>query len=206
MKLVQIAGYLGSGKTTLIIALSKGLSANGEKVAILVNDVGEVSVDGKVMQEYGLTVKDIGGGCICCQVAGSMLKTLEKLADNLNPDLVIIEPTGMAVPNSIRQTVMSLAAKKIDLVIGPTIVLLDTTRSEKLLTYETLKRLITTQLVDADIIALSKVDSASPDSLERAAASAHDINPKAEIITLSARTGEGLSRLVETVRNITVQA
>jgi G3E family GTPase len=54
VKLVQIAGYLGSGKTTLILALSKSLSEEGQKVAILVNDVGEVPVDGKVMQEYGL--------------------------------------------------------------------------------------------------------------------------------------------------------
>jgi G3E family GTPase len=59
VKLVQIAGYLGSGKTTLILALSKSLSEEGQKVAILVNDVGEVPVDGKVMQEYGL---EPGGG------------------------------------------------------------------------------------------------------------------------------------------------
>ena len=60
MKIVLIAGYLGSGKTTLIIALSKQLAGQGTKIAILVNDVGAVPVDGAVMQEYGLTVKDIG--------------------------------------------------------------------------------------------------------------------------------------------------
>jgi G3E family GTPase len=68
MKVVQIAGYLGSGKTTLIIAMSRLIAGAGKKVAILVNDVGAVPIDGKVMEEYGLTVKDIGGGCICCQV------------------------------------------------------------------------------------------------------------------------------------------
>jgi len=206
MKLVQIAGYLGSGKTTLIIALSKALAGSGSRVAILVNDVGEVSVDGKVMQEYGLTVKDIGGGCICCQVAGSMLNTLEKLAHSVNPDIIIIEPTGMAVPNSIRQTVLMLSAKRIDLAIGPTVVLFDTTRFEKLLTYETLKRLITTQLTDADIIALSKTDSVSAEAAGRAADAVRQINPKAEIIRLSTRTGEGLERLVGAVQEITVQA
>ncbi len=197
MKLVQIAGYLGSGKTTLIIALSKTLVEQGSKVAILVNDIGEVSVDGKVMQEYGLTVKDIGGGCICCQVAGSMLKTLEKLASGPQPDIVIIEPTGIAVPNSIRESVRILASKRIDLVIGPTIVLFDATRSAKLLTYETLKRLISTQLRDADIIAISKVDSVPQEGVENACASVREINPTAETITLSTRTGDGVARLVD---------
>src|SRR5574337_204530 len=98
MKIVQIAGYLGSGKTTLILALSKQFAAEGTRVAILVNDVGAVPVDGAVMKEYGLTVKDIGGGCICCQVSGSLLKTLEALARDVRPDIVIIEPTGIAVP------------------------------------------------------------------------------------------------------------
>src|SRR5215471_7525880 len=106
MKIVLIAGYLGSGKTTLIIALSKKLAGEGSKVAILVNDVGVVPVDGAVMQEYGLTVKDIGGGCICCQVVGSLMKTIETLATGVRPDIVIIEPTGIAVPDSIRQTVL----------------------------------------------------------------------------------------------------
>src|SRR5512142_685093 len=133
MKVVQIAGYLGSGKTTLIIALSKQIARDGTRVAILVNDVGVVPVDGPVMQEYGLTVKDIGGGCICCQVAGSMLKTLEKLASGPNPDIIIIEPTGIAVPHSISETVIGLASKKIEISLGPTIVLFDTSRSEKLL-------------------------------------------------------------------------
>jgi G3E family GTPase len=205
MKLVQIAGYLGSGKTTLIIALSKGLSGQGKQVAILVNDVGEVSVDGSVMQEYGLTVKDIGGGCICCQVAGSMLKTLELLANGPNPDIIIIEPTGMAVPKAIKETVLMLSVKKVTIEIGPTIVLFDMTRSEKLLTYDTLKRLITTQLKDADIIALSKVDMVSEEAIGHAGETVHLITPKADIIRLSTRTGTGLTGLVRSVVKATVR-
>lgn len=206
MKLVQIAGYLGSGKTTLIIALSKSLSEQGKKIAILVNDVGAVPVDGKVMQEYGLTVKDIGGGCICCQVAGNMLKTLGLLAKGMNPDIIIIEPTGMAVPNAIKKTVVDNTAGRIDISIGPTIVLFDTTREEKLLTYDTLKRLVTTQLLDADIIALSKVDITSEEAVAHARQSVHRINPRAEIITVSTRTGEGLANLINAVQEMTIQA
>jgi len=53
VKLVQVAGWLGSGKTTLIIALGRGLSDRGKKIAIVVNEIGAVPVDGRVVQECG---------------------------------------------------------------------------------------------------------------------------------------------------------
>lgn len=205
MKLVQIAGWLGSGKTTLIIALGKGLSEKGVRVAILVNEIGAIPVDGKVVQEYGLTVKDIGGGCICCQVAGNMLKTLRLLSEGLNPDIVIIEPTGVAVPSSIRDAILS-GARQMQISMGPTIVLFDTTREGKLLNYDSLKRLVTTQLKDADIIALSKVDMVSEEVLKRAGEAVHLINPDARLINLSTLKGDGLSALIQASYGMTVAA
>jgi G3E family GTPase len=205
VKLVQIAGYLGSGKTTLILALGKRLSEEGKKVAILVNDVGEVSVDGKVMQEYGLAVKDIGGGCICCQVAGNMRKTLGLLAKNYEPHITIIEPTGVAVPNAIREAAR-LDTANFEITFGPTIVLFDTTRAEKFLTYDTLKRLVNTQLRDADIIALNKVDAAPEDKIQQSKESAHLINPNAKIMRLSNRTGEGFAGIIQAVRDMKLSA
>ena len=199
MKLVQIAGYLGSGKTTLIIALAKMMAEPGLKTAVIVNDVGEVPVDGRVMEEFGLTVKEIGGGCICCQVAGNMLRTLEFLAKGPRPDLIFVEPTGMAVPKTIRENVLPGAAKN-GIVMGPTIVLLDATRAEKLLSYDTLKRLVTTQLRDAEIIALSKADRVPPEILEKTSDAAVQINPSAAVLELSAYTGEGLAELAGAVR------
>lgn len=202
MKLVQIAGYLGSGKTTLILALSKKLAEEGQKVAILVNDVGEVPIDGKVMQEYGLKVKDIGGGCICCQVAGNMRKTLGLLAKTYEPDITIIEPTGIAVPNAIKEAVGPEAAK-FQITFGPTIVLFDTTRAEKFVTYDPLIRLVSTQLKDADIIALNKVDAAPEDKIEYSKEFVQGINPDAKIMKLSSRTGEGFEVIVKAVRDFT---
>jgi G3E family GTPase len=174
-------------------------------VAILVNDVGEVPVDGKVMQEYGLAVKDIGGGCICCQVAGNMRKTLGLLVKNYEPDITIIEPTGVAVPNAIREAAR-LDTANFEITIGPTIVLFDTTRAEKFLTYDTLKRLVNTQLRDADIIALNKVDAAPEDKIEHAKEAVHLINPNAKIMRLSNRTGEGFAGIIEAVRDMKLSA
>lgn len=205
MKIVLIAGYLGSGKTTLIIALSRQLAGQGTKIAILVNDVGAIPVDGAVMQEYGLTVKDIGGGCICCQVAGNLMKTLETLAASVRPDLVIIEPTGIAVPDAIRQTVL-LSARKYPMEVGHTIVLFDTSRAAKLLTYDTLKRLVSLQIRDATIIGLSKSDLVTTEELEAATRAVHEINEVAEVIRISTVSEEGLTLLVGRIRGAVVTA
>ncbi len=204
MRLVQVAGWLGSGKTTLIIALSKGLSRKGVKVAVLVNEIGAIPVDGRVIQDYGLTVKDIGGGCICCQMAGSMMKTLRLLQEGPNPDIVILEPTGIAVPNAVKEMVLSAASREISL--GPTIVLFDTTRAAKLLGYETLQRVVTTQLKDADIIALSKSDAITDEALAKAGESVRVINPRAQIIRLSVTNGDGMEALTQAVEEMTVPA
>ncbi|VAX16777.1 hypothetical protein MNBD_NITROSPINAE03-404 [hydrothermal vent metagenome] len=203
MKLVQIAGYLGSGKTTLILALVRIIAGKGQKVAILVNDIGEVPVDGKVMEEFGLTVKDIGGGCICCQVAGNLRSTLKTLAREIDPDMVIIEPTGMAVPGAVKE-VAGYVRSTVDISFGPTIVLFDTTRAGKLLTYETLERLVTTQLKGADIIALSKVDAIENAEVDSARQAVSKFNPNAEIIRLSTISGEGLDDLAEAALNVTI--
>jgi G3E family GTPase len=205
MRLVQVAGWLGSGKTTLIIALAKGLSRKGIKVAVLVNEIGAIPVDGRVIQDYGLTVKDIGGGCICCQMAGSMMKTLKLLREGPDPDIVILEPTGIAVPHAVKEMVLS-AASSTEITLGPTIVLFDTTRAAKLLGYETLQRAITTQLQDADIIALSKSDAITDQSFVTAKESVSGINPRAQLIRLSVMNGDGMAALTQAVEEMTVSA
>jgi len=205
MRLVQVAGWLGSGKTTLIIALSKGLSRKGVKVAILVNEIGAIPVDGRVIQDYGLTVKDIGGGCICCQMAGSMMKTLRLLREGPDPDIVILEPTGIAVPHAVKEMVLSVATSG-EMTLGPTIVLFDTTRAAKLLSYETLQGVITTQLKDADIIALSKSDAIADVDFAHAGESVRVINPRAQIVRLSVSNGEGMAELTQAVEGMAVQA
>ncbi|MDH4183317.1 MAG: hypothetical protein OEV92_03775 [Nitrospinota bacterium] len=194
MKLVQVAGYLGSGKTTLILDLVRAMAVDGVKVAILVNDVGEIPVDGKVLSLSGMTVKDIGGGCVCCQVAGNLMKTLETLGTTQKPDIVIVEPTGIAVPESIRETAR-MASRRVKVTLGPVIVLFDTTRVDKLISYDTINRLVARQVNDADIVALSKVDAASEEAIAKSAAEVTRINPKARILRLSAESGEGIEEL-----------
>ena len=133
------------------------------------------------------------------------MKTLETLAASVRPDIVIIEPTGIAVPDAIRQTVL-LSARKNPMEMGHTIVLFDTSRAAKLLTYDTLKRLVSLQIRDATIIGLSKSDLVTTEELEAATSAVREINGAAEIVRISTVSEEGLSLLAGRVRGAAVPA
>ena len=201
MKIVQIAGYFGSGKTSLVVALSRMAAEAGLKVAILGNESGAAPGAG----EGGLTVTDIGGGCICCQVAGQLIRAIEALARDARPDLVLIEPKGVAVPGAIRDAV-TLCAKRAGAMLGPTVVLFDATQAAKLLAYDSTQRLVRTQLLDATIIALSKVDGVDAAALDLLEKTAREINAAAEIVRLSVVTGEGLPYLAGRLHQIAAAA
>ncbi|MEM4235327.1 MAG: GTP-binding protein, partial [Candidatus Methanomethylicaceae archaeon] len=156
MKVIQLAGFLGSGKTTAIIAISRRIASDGKKVAIIVNEIGDVPVDAKIVSEYGLNVRDIGGGCICCELLVSLAYTLEELAKSHSPDYVFIEPSGVSIPSSIKNGIGFV--KSFDIECGPVIVLFDGERGQEQLMDEDLGKFIKRQLAGGDIVAINKID------------------------------------------------
>jgi G3E family GTPase len=199
MKITQVAGFLGCGKTTLMLRLSKDLAEGGErKVALVVNEIGEIPVDGKVMEESGMRVMDIGGGCICCEVASTFAKTVYGLYRDFKPDHMLVEPTGVAVPHQVKLAAR-MSSRDAKITLGPAIVLFDATRPAELLDMDMLGQLVTTQVKDADVVAISKADSVPESELEEAADKVRALNGKAEILRLSSFTGLGLDRIKEII-------
>lgn len=198
MKIVQIAGFLGSGKTTLLLQVARALGQRDLKVALVVNEIGEIPVDGKVMEESGMKVKDIGGGCICCEVASTFAKTLSQLYRDFGPDLVLVEPTGVAIPRQVKAAA-AMGSRSAKVEMGPVIVLFDATRPDELLDMELMGRLVTSQLVDADIVAVSKVDAVSEAEAQAATEAAAQVIPGAEFIRVSAVSGQGMDVLIERI-------
>lgn len=195
MKITQIAGFLGCGKTTLLLKLSQVLRGNDErKVALVVNEIGEIPVDGKIMEESGMTVKDIGGGCICCEVASSFAKTLSQLYRSFKPDHVLVEPTGVAVPHQVKLAA-KMGGRDAKISLGPAVVLFDATRPAELLDMDMLGQLVTTQIKDADIIAVSKVDAVDEAAVQDSARQIRDYNTTADIVNLSSFNELGIDRL-----------
>ncbi len=199
MKITQIAGFLGCGKTTLLLKLSKKLADDGRrKVALVVNEIGEIPVDGKIIEESGMQVKDIGGGCICCEVAATFAKTIYRLYKDFSPDHVLVEPTGVAVPHQVKLAAR-MSGRDARISLGPAIVLFDATRPAELLDLDMLGQLVTTQVKDADIIAISKVDAVGEAAVSESAEKVAGINPEAGVIRLSSFTGQGVTDLVEAI-------
>jgi G3E family GTPase len=199
MKITQIAGYLGCGKTTLVLKLSQALADDGkQKVALVVNEIGEIPVDGKIVEESGMQVKDIGGGCICCEAGPAFGKTLVALYKNFGPDHVLVEPTGVAVPHQVKSAAR-MAGRDAKIALGPVIVLFDATRPAELLDLEMLGRLVVAQVRDADYIAISKVDLVDEAAIEESKDHVTEFNDRAEILKLSSFTGEGIDYLVEVI-------
>lgn len=201
MLITQIAGFLGCGKTTLMLQLSRQLADGGQrKVALVVNEIGEIPVDGKIIEESGMQVKDIGGGCICCEVAATFAKTIYAIYREFKPEHVLVEPTGVAVPHQVKLAAR-MSGRDAKISIGPAIVLFDATRPTELLDMDMLGQLVTTQVRDADVIAISKVDAVEPAAVADAAVKVAEINSRADIIHLSSFTGLGIDGLVDRILN-----
>jgi G3E family GTPase len=199
MKITQIAGFLGCGKTTLLLKLSRNLAGEGtRKVALVVNEIGEIPVDGKIMEESGMQVKDIGGGCICCEVASTFAKTIYRLYKDFKPDHVLVEPTGVAVPHQVKLAAR-MGGRDAKISLGPAIVLFDATRPAELLDMDMLGQLVTTQVKDADIIAISKIDAVDDEAIKDAVLRVGEHNNRAATVSLSSFSGQGVDLLVSEI-------
>ena len=103
-----ITGFLGSGKTTLIRNIIT--QANGKRLALIVNEFGDIGMDGDMFQECGADncsaddIIELANGCICCTVADDFLPSIQKLlAQDPQPDHIIIETSGLALPQPLVQ-------------------------------------------------------------------------------------------------------
>lgn len=198
MKIAQIAGFLGSGKTTALMKIVDGLTRMGHRIAIVVNDVGDISVDARFIEAHGLKAKEISGGCICCQIAGSFAETLAKLHDSFDPDIVIVEPSGVAIPWGLKRAAEYSEAKTVvHIEHAPVITLVDATRIEVLM--KAVRRLVETQIREADICFVNKVDAATDEQIRMTEEAIREMNPAAVIRHMSAVTGEGVDFAVEQI-------
>lgn len=89
------AGLLGCGKTTLIRRLLQ-TEYQGKKVAIIENEIGKVNLDGLAVQAAGVTVREMTSGCVCCTIQGEFTRAIDLLVMEVDPEIIIIEPTGAA--------------------------------------------------------------------------------------------------------------
>ena len=156
-----ITGFLGVGKTTTIQHLLKHKPAE-QTWAVLVNEFGEIGVDGALLQDSGALLKQVPGGCMCCVQGVGMRVGLNELIKQ-KPDRILIEPTGLGHPKQIMQTLQDeIFAKYLD--IRATITMVDpaTVKDPRYLENEN----FVAQAQIADVIVANKVEKASPAQID----------------------------------------
>lgn len=155
-----IGGYLGAGKTTLVNQMLR--QADGLKLAVLVNEFGELPIDEDLIEAQDDDLISIAGGCICCSFGSDLSAALIKLAGaRTAPDHIIIEASGVALPGSIAHTISILPAFRVEGIC----VLADCANARTLAQDEYVGDTIERQFSDADLLILTKSDLVEPSGL-----------------------------------------
>lgn len=148
-----IGGYLGAGKTTLVNHLLR--HGNGIRLAVLVNEFGDLPIDSDLIENQHDNVINISGGCVCCSYGSDLMSALIDLKDRVpRPDHLLIEASGVSMPSGIAQSVKLLPSYTIDSVI----VLADAETAYQQANDRYLGDTIERQLKAADIVILNKID------------------------------------------------
>ena len=105
MKVTVIGGYLGAGKTTLVNRWLRQAQAQGRRIAVLVNDFGEIGIDADLILAQSDDVLELAGGCVCCSFGSDLMAALLRLAErNPAPAHVLIETSGVALPGAVARS------------------------------------------------------------------------------------------------------
>jgi G3E family GTPase len=198
MKILIVAGFLGSGKTTLILSTIERLNEiSGQEAAIIVNNFGTVGIDGKMMEKYGLEVKEVMGGCICCSLGPYLLDTVQKLAITMEPELMVIEPSGIADPQQILDTLEDYQGPELDFI--RTISVMDVERFDQISRY--MGRPFEHQVRSSEVIVLNKIDEVDENSINQVEERLREIGFEGSIVRASATERMNMDDVVKAMVN-----
>ena len=183
MELVLVSGFLGSGKTTMLLStVDQIIESTGKKVVIIKNDFGNMGVDAKIMEKAGLPVKELPSGCICCTMGVDFLKTLNAVAVEFNPDLVFVEPSGLANPQSILSFMDNYRGPAFSRI--RVMIIVDAVRFN--LVSRAMPAPMERQLTAGDVIVINKIDEATEGQIEEIRKLMERLGLKKQIILASA--------------------
>ena len=195
MKIYILGGFLGSGKTTLLMKMADMFINKGKKVSILVNEAGDIGVDGATINSQGYNAVELPNGCICYSMVRTMHESLMKIKSEIAPDILIIEPTGIAFPGMVREAIELIDyGEEFIQIIG----IFDGPRFK--LFVEKKKDFYKKQLMDSDILVMNKMDLTPDDVKEEAIQWMNKEIPGIEVIPVVATTGENLDKVFSELR------
>ena len=195
------SGFLGAGKTTLIRKLIAE-AYKGEKIVLIENEFGEIAIDGGFLKDAGVQITEMNSGCICCTLVGDFRKALKKVAEEYAPDRIIIEPSGVGKLSDVTKAVEAVDGIE----IGAKVTVVDAGKCKMYM--RNFGEFFNDQVANADLIVLSRTDSADEAKTVAATELLRTINDHCGLITtpwdkvtgeqiLAAMQENGLKRAME---------
>ena len=179
-KIDIISGFLGAGKTTLIKKLLSE-AFPGEKLVLIENEFGEISIDGGFLKESGVQISEMSAGCICCSLVGDFHKALKDVQAQFHPDRILIEPSGVGKLSDVVVAVQNTIAEVPDMVLDSFVTVADGTKVKVYM--KNFGEFYNNQIESAGTILLSRTQKLSQEKLEAAVAMLREKNPDAAILT-----------------------
>ena len=181
MKILLVSGFLGAGKTTFIKEMAKNINL---EFVVLENEYADIGVDGDFLNEKNLNVWEMSEGCICCSMKGDFKSSIKKIYSEINPEYLVIEPTGVGMLSSIIENIREINNNDIE-ILSP-LTLIDITSFNEYL--ETFNNFFIDNLKNTGKVILTKLENYNPFDIENIKNEISKINNNLVIITDDYRT------------------
>jgi len=169
-----ITGPLGSGKTTLLRHI---LATHPAKIAIIMNEFGEIAIDTKVIEGKNVRISELSGGCVCCSLLGEFEAAVTEVIEKVGPEIIVVETTGLAEPEALVFDIQeALPECRLDGVVS----VID---ADMLVRFPEIGHTTRLQIEGADILLLNKMDLVGATQMEPLQKKLRNINPTAAIVT-----------------------
>jgi G3E family GTPase len=174
-----LTGFLGAGKTTLVNQIVK---KNPDiRFGLIINEFGEVGIDGQIIDNPKEEIMEISNGCLCCVVRSDLVEAIKKMVNSGKVDYIIIETSGLAEPEPIMQTFMTLTTDGFDTPIkmDSLLTLVDAVNFESNIKEY---KVIGQQIELADVVVLNKVENLSSEKLNELTSMVKNMNPLGSVV------------------------
>ena len=179
-KIDIVSGFLGAGKTTLIKKLLAE-AFQGEKLVLIENEFGEISIDGGFLKDAGIQISEMSSGCICCSLVGDFGKALREVKEQFQPDRILIEPSGVGKLSDVIVAVENTVADIPDMKLNSFVTVADAGKVKVYM--KNFGEFYNNQIEAAGTIILSRTQKLTQEKLEAAVALLREKNPTAAILT-----------------------